>query len=80
MSTVPSDEELLEAASQREPEAFEQLYQRYQRRALSVAYSLLGPRTEAFDAVQIAFLGLYRNLKKVKITGRMESDAISLGR
>jgi RNA polymerase sigma-70 factor (ECF subfamily) len=43
-------------------DAFDRLVERYQRRAVSVAYRLLGNVDDAHDAAQDAFLRAYRNL------------------
>jgi RNA polymerase sigma-70 factor (ECF subfamily) len=45
-----------------EPEAFEAIVNRYQTGILSLAWSLLGNRAEAEDAVQEAFIRAYSNL------------------
>jgi RNA polymerase sigma-70 factor (ECF subfamily) len=42
--------------------AFERLYQREGRRMKSVAYHMLGSRADAEDAVQEAFLRIYRGI------------------
>lgn len=43
-------------------DAFDRLVERYHRRAVSVAYRLLGNAEDARDAAQDAFLRAYRNL------------------
>src|SRR5215813_7287170 len=42
--------------------AFDRLIERYQRRALSVSYRLLGSMEDASDVCQEAFLRAYRSL------------------
>lgn len=42
--------------------AFEQLYQQHGSRLKSIAYNLLGNRSDAEDAVQEAFLKVYRSI------------------
>lgn len=49
-------------ARQGDQDAFDRLVERYQRRAVSVAYRLLGNAEDARDAAQDAFLRAYRNL------------------
>jgi RNA polymerase sigma-70 factor (ECF subfamily) len=46
--------------------AFDHLVERYHRRAVSVAYRLLGNSEDAGDAAQDAFLRAYRNLGKLE--------------
>ena len=45
--------------------AFDELVQRYQRRAVAVAYRLLGNMHDAADVAQDAFLRAYRKLEKL---------------
>jgi RNA polymerase sigma-70 factor (ECF subfamily) len=45
-----------------EPDAFDELVRRYQRRATSVAYGLLSHRDDAMEVVQDAFLRAYDRL------------------
>ncbi len=58
-----SDEELL-ALSFDNPHAFETLVERYEEAFLRKAYSILGNRESAEDAVQDAFVKMYRNAKR----------------
>lgn len=61
----PSDEQLVRATRAGRREAFDELVQRYQRRAVSVAYRLLGNLNDALDSVQDAFVRAYRNLESL---------------
>ncbi len=56
-----SDELLFRRVQEGQREAFGQLVGRYQGRAFNVALRLLGHRQDAEDAVQEAFLKLYRS-------------------
>jgi len=47
-------------------DAFDQLVERYQRRAVSVAYRLLGNPSDAQDIAQDAFLRAYQNLARLE--------------
>ncbi len=58
-----SDEALFRQVQEGRRDAFAVLLDRYQRRAFAVAFRLLGQRQDAEDAVQEAFLRLYRNRK-----------------
>ena len=55
-----SDEQLVAALAQHEVEALETLYERYKSVAFSLAYRILGERSAAEDALQEAFLSLWR--------------------
>lgn len=59
--TQLNDHALIERAQEGDREAFEELYQRYYRPATSVAARICG-RSAAEDAVQAAFLSIWRNL------------------
>lgn len=50
--------------------AFDRLIERYQRRALSVAYRLLGNLDDASEVCQEAFLRAYRSLDTLDAAGR----------
>lgn len=56
-----TDEGLLALAGERDPVAFEALYDRYEQRAFSLAYRILGERPAAEDTVQEAFLSVWKN-------------------
>ena len=56
-----SDEELLRRASAGDLSAFDQLYDRYQDRAFRLALSICPDRGRAEDAIQEAFLAIWRS-------------------
>ena len=58
----PTDEMLLAAIGSGNPEALGLLYDRYNRLAIAVAYRVLGDHTTAEDAVQDAFLSVWRRV------------------
>lgn len=68
---IPTDEtrsaelELVCRAQTGEPEAFGVLVQTYQRRAVSVAYRILGNIEDASDVTQDAFVRAYKNLAQL---------------
>jgi RNA polymerase sigma-70 factor (ECF subfamily) len=62
----PSDAELVVAACAGRPAAFDGLVERYQRRAVSVAYRLLGNLHDALEVCQEAFIRGYRNLDSLE--------------
>lgn len=63
---MTSDEELVKQVRQGDRAAFQALVEKYQRRMYAVAYGLLGNREDALDAVQDAFVKVYRSLNRFK--------------
>jgi RNA polymerase sigma-70 factor (ECF subfamily) len=59
---TPDDGELVRAALAGRQEAFGELVERYQRRATSVSYRLLGNLHDALEVSQEAFIRAYRKL------------------
>jgi len=57
------DEALLTRVAARDQEAFEALYDRYEKRAFSLAYRILGSRNLAEEATQEAFLSIWKNAR-----------------
>lgn len=58
-----TEESFLEACRQGNLSAFERLYSTHSSRMKSIAYHLLGNRPDAEDAVQEAFLRIYRSIQ-----------------
>jgi RNA polymerase sigma-70 factor (ECF subfamily) len=56
-----ADEELMQLVSQGDPLAFETIYDRHGGPAFSLAYRMVGNRPAAEDAVQEAFLSIWRS-------------------
>ncbi len=71
--TDPTDGELVRAVLAGQPDAFESLVERYQRRATSVAYRLLGNLHDALEVSQEAFIRAYRNLDTLEKQDRFGS-------
>lgn len=57
----PADDELVESCKRGNLRAFERLYEIHASRMKSIAYHMLGSRADAEDAVQEAFLKVYRS-------------------
>ncbi len=55
------DEALLIRVADSDQKAFEALYDRYEKRAFSLAYRVLGSRALAEEATQEAFLSIWKN-------------------
>lgn len=70
LGEAPSDEMLVRAARDGRRDSFDELVRRYQRRAVSVAYRLLGNLNDALEAVQDAFVRAYRNLATLEDASR----------
>jgi RNA polymerase sigma-70 factor (ECF subfamily) len=62
-ATADGDWESVEACRKGSLAAFDKLYQRHGGRMKSIACNLMGNPTDAEDAVQEAFLKIYRNVK-----------------
>ena len=59
---LENEDALIRCCQQSRPGAFETLYHRYEEPMLSLAYRMLGSREAAEDALQDAFLKLYRRI------------------
>ncbi len=63
LAHIENDAALVEACKQGDLHAFEQIYAAHSGRMKSIAFHLLGQRAEAEDAVQEAFLRVYRGAR-----------------
>ncbi len=68
-----SEAELVRAVRTGQRAAFDELVERYQRRAVSVAYRLLGNLHDALEVCQEAFIRAYRNLDSLEDERRFGS-------
>ena len=59
---LENEQDLIRCCQRGEHRAFEALYHHYERPMLSLAYRMLGSQEEAEDALQDAFLKLYRKI------------------
>lgn len=62
----PLDAEAVTRAVNGEVAAFDELVRKYQRRAVAVAYRLIGDGHEAWDVAQDAFVRAYRSLNSLQ--------------
>lgn len=70
----PADEPALVHSLQRgEPEAFETLVLAYQHRVFSIAYRMLGDRSEAEDVAQEVFLRVHRSIREFRGEARLST-------
>lgn len=65
---LESDEQLLDRLARRDIDALDQLYSRYGRMAFAIAYRVLGNPEAAEDAVQEAFLAIWRRAASFEAT------------
>ena len=65
-ASVPTDEQLVEAFRQGDPEGFRGLVRRYQETMYRFAYRMTGNPMDADDLTQETFLRVYRNLGKFR--------------
>jgi RNA polymerase sigma-70 factor, ECF subfamily len=72
------DEELLTLVGRRDQVAFETFYDRFERRAFSLAYRILGERSAAEDTVQEAFFSIWKSGERYDKT-RGSAGAWALG-
>ena len=72
-AVVPSDDELVRRSCAGQQRAFDELVERYQRRATAVAYRLLGDLHDALEVCQEAFIRAYRSLHALEDQRRFGS-------
>lgn len=70
---TPPDEDLVRRTRAGESEAFDRLVERYQRRAVSVSYRLVGNLHDALEISQDAFVRAYRGLDTLEDAQRFGS-------
>ena len=68
-----SDKDLAALALRGEEQSFAILAERYRAKAIRVAYGILHNRADAEDAVQNAFIRVYRNLRKYRGSAKFSS-------
>jgi len=72
-ATGPAEAELVRSARTGDTDAFAQLVRLYQRRAVSLAYRIVGNGEDAKDVSQDAFIRAYRNLGQLQDPSRFGS-------
>lgn len=71
--TAPDDTKLVRRTLDGQTDAFDELVERYQRRAVSVAHRLLGNLHDAMEVSQEAFVRAFRNLDSLENQNRFGS-------
>lgn len=68
-----TDEQLVELAVSREPEAFGEIVKRWERKIFALCFGMLAREDEARDAAQETFIAAYRNLSKFRGEAKVSS-------
>ncbi len=68
-----SDEQLVELAVGKEPDAFGEIVRRWERKIFALCFGMLGREDEASDAAQETFIAAYRNLKNFRGEAKVSS-------
>ena len=68
-----SDEQLVELAVSREPEAFGEIVKRWERKIFALCFGMLGREDDARDAAQETFISAYRNLPRFRGEAKVSS-------
>ncbi len=68
-----SDEQLVELAVSKNPEAFGEIVRRWERKIFALCFGMLGREDDAGDAAQEAFIAAYRNLKNFRGEAKVSS-------
>ena len=70
---LKNERELVERCQQGDLQAFEALYRQFEKPLLGTAQRMLGNWQDAEDAVQLAFLKLYRNIGKFRFKSKLST-------
>ncbi len=68
-----TDEQLVELAVSRDPEAFGEIVKRWERKVFALCFGMLGREDEARDAAQETFIAAYRNLSRFRGEAKVSS-------
>ena len=68
-----SDEQLVELAVSKDPEAFGEIVRRWERKIFALCFGMLAREDEARDAAQETFIAAYRNLSKFRGEAKVSS-------
>src|SRR5206468_2704836 len=68
-----SDEQLVELAVGKDPNAFGEIVRRWERKIFALCFGMLGREDEASDAAQETFIAAYRNLKNFRGEAKVSS-------
>ena len=68
-----TDEQLVELAVSKDPEAFGEIVRRWERKIFALCFGMLAREDEARDAAQETFIAAYRNLSKFRGEAKVSS-------
>ncbi|NOT48688.1 MAG: sigma-70 family RNA polymerase sigma factor [Acidobacteria bacterium] len=68
-----TDEQLVELAVSKDPEAFGEIVKRWERKIFALCFGMLAREDEARDAAQETFIAAYRNLSKFRGEAKVSS-------
>lgn len=68
-----TDEQIVELAVSKDPEAFGEIISRWERKIFALCFGMLTKEAEARDAVQETFISAYRNLSKFRGEAKVSS-------
>ena len=67
------DMEFVRACQKGDPDAFETLVERHQKKMLNIAFRMMGDYHEACDVTQEAFIAAYKSMKQFKAESRFST-------
>lgn len=73
ISAAEQDNELIKRCQQGELRAFEQVYRQHEQILLNLGLRMLGSKEDAEDAVQMAFLRLYRSIENYRFNAKFST-------
>jgi RNA polymerase sigma-70 factor (ECF subfamily) len=73
LSASLTDEQIVELATGKDPEAFGEIVKRWERKIFALCYGMLAREDEARDAAQETFINAYRNLGNFRGEAKVSS-------
>ena len=73
MTTILTDEQLVESAIKENPDAFGEIVKRWERKIFALCFGMLSREEDARDAAQETFIAAYRNLANFRGEAKVSS-------
>ena len=73
MTTILTDEQLVESAIKDNPDAFGEIVKRWERKIFALCFGMLSREEDARDAAQETFISAYRNLANFRGEAKVSS-------
>ena len=73
MTTILTDEQLVESAIKENPDAFGEIVKRWERKIFALCFGMLSREEDARDAAQETFISAYRNLANFRGEAKVSS-------